>query len=90
MEDEDVSTTRISVGEVMSNLGCRINGDVEVVLRSGPYYAQHSAWEFCGYVWFADDIFHEQVKRYRVHVDTLSASTLPELMQLVNDKWGWE
>ncbi len=49
----------------MSNFDHSIDGELEGALRTSRVYAQHAAWDFCGYVWFADGQFHEDVWQYR-------------------------
>ncbi len=72
----------------MSNSDHSIDDGLDAALRKEKDYAQHAAWDFCGYVWFEGGLFHEEVWQYHVHVDTLSADTLEELMNVVNDKYG--
>jgi hypothetical protein len=74
----------------MSNLS-GIDDGLDEKLKSGPYYAQHSAWDFCGYIWW-DRImlcFMEEIWQYGNHVDTKSADTLQDMMHLVNSEYGY-
>ena len=72
----------------MSNFDHSIDGELEGALRTSRVYAQHAAWDFCGYVWFADGQFHEDVWQYNAYTETFTADSLPELMQAVNAEWG--
>lgn len=58
--------------------------------RPGEVFGRHVAWNFFGRVWFADGLFHEEVKRYGAVVDDMSAPTLEELMMIVNNRSGWD
>lgn len=77
------------VEEVMSNFDHEIRPGADEELREGKW-GRHSAWEFNGRVWYEDGAFHEEVWRYGVPREVLSAPTLDALMRAVNDEWGWE
>jgi hypothetical protein len=81
---------RPDIGEVMTNFDHSIEVGAEEALRAGGR-GVHSAWEFNGNVWFeeSDGLFHEIVHRYHAPVGHFAAPTLRELMQVVNDEWGW-
>ena len=50
---------------------------------------QHSAWEFCGEVWFGiDGLWHEIVWRHRCVVAEYSDESLEDLIETVNDNHG--
>lgn len=72
----------------MSNYNHGIADGLDEALRQGGCWASHFAVNFCGHVWFADGHFHEEVWQYHVPREVLSAPTLPELMTLVNNKYG--
>ena len=76
----------------MSNFDHTIDEGLEEVLRANPArkYAQHSAWDFCGYVWFENGKFFEQVWRYKAPIDELEANDLKELMLETNLLYGSE
>ena len=74
----------------MSNMDGRIDKGFEENLRTKEFYGQHSAWDFCGYAWFDGAKFHEEVWVYGGHIATISANSLKELMNEVNDKYGYE
>ncbi len=73
----------------MSNFDNVIDSGLEEALQEEFCYAQHSACNFCGYVWW-DDVFIEEVWVYNSPVETIVANNLRELMDKVNDKYGWE
>lgn len=87
METKTENSTEID--EIMSNFDNEINREVEKTLKSGSYFAQHSAWDFCGYVWWDDNKFKEEVWFYGAHVCTHVAESLEELKESVNNEHGW-
>ena len=82
---------RPDIDVVMTNLDHSVEEEAEEALRGGGR-GTHSAWEFNGNVWFeeSDDLFHEVVHRHHIPVGHFAAPTLRDLMQVVNDEWGWE
>ena len=76
----------------MSNLGGSIDEGFEDALRAEPaaVRGKHYAWNFCGDVYFADGMFHEDVYSYRVLVGSYTAPSLRELMEVVNAEHGYE
>ena len=74
----------------MLNMDGRIDEGFEDNLRTKEFYGQHSAWDFCGYVWWDGKTFHEEIWVYNSHCNTISADTLRELMETVNDEYGDE
>ena len=74
----------------MSNCDGSIDGGFEENLKTQKFYGQHAAWDFCGCAWYDGKKFHEEVWMYHSHVDTISADTLQELMESVNDEYGYE
>lgn len=73
----------------MSNLDGHIDEALEQDLRTQPVYGKHYAWNFCGEVWYGEDgRFHEEVWVYKALVEIVSADSLRELMDAVNDKYG--
>jgi hypothetical protein len=84
----DITETRTQQPAGMSNMDHSIDDGCEAGLRSGGTYCQHSAWNFCGYVWFEDDRFHEQVWVHHSLRAEFSADTLADLMRDVNAEYG--
>jgi hypothetical protein len=74
----------------MTNFDHSIDEGLEEELRTGKKYGTHTAWNFCGYVWFQDEKFHEEVWHYNEYQETYSADSLRELMEDVNMEWGSE
>jgi hypothetical protein len=75
----------------MTNYDRSIDEGLADDLRAGMR-AFHSAWDFNGQVWYDpdEDVFKEDVWVYHAKVATRSAATLEDLMQVVNDEFGWE
>lgn len=76
---------------VMSNTDCMIDHRVAELLASRPneVYAGHAAWDFHGHVWFDGSQWAEEVWVHRAPRNTFRAGTLHELMEQVNDEYGW-
>lgn len=74
----------------MSNYDHLIDEGLAEALKRGGVFGSHSAYDFYGKVWWYDGKFHEEVWRYNVPREIISADTLEELMKVVNDKYGWE
>ena len=72
----------------MTNFDLSIDDGLEEKLKSGKFVATHSAWNFCGYVWFQAGKFHEQVWQWNSPREILSADNLQTLMNEVNEKYG--
>ncbi len=62
----------------------------ELKANPGKAYAQHAAYNFCGYVWFSAGQFHEQIWVHRRMVEVLSADEIEELIENANDQYGRE
>lgn len=80
--------TEIKLG--MSNFDQEIDEGLAEALKQGGVRAQHSAWDFCGRVYYEDGKFHEEVWTHGSISETLSADTLTELMTAVNNEYGYE
>lgn len=85
-------TAMEEVAPHMSNLDYTIDGEMENALRARPgkVWSQHAAWNFCGYVWFEHGAFTEQVWVYGSPRREISAPSLRELMDQVNQEYGSE
>jgi hypothetical protein len=75
----------------MSNWNHSIDDGVESDLRAGMR-SSHAAWEFNGVVWYDAEaaMFYEAVRRYQVLQAIIGRPELLDLMQAVNDIYGWE
>lgn len=72
----------------MSNFDYDIPPDMEKVLRAGDCHGTHAAWNFYGYVWFQDGLFHEDVWRFGRSIAVRSSDSLQGLMTIVNEEFG--
>lgn len=79
--------TEISLG--MSNFDHEVDEGFAEALRAGKVFGRHSAWEFNGLVWWDGAQYWEAVYRYHDWRATYATDSLEELMQWVNDDWGW-
>ena len=77
---------------VMSNMDHAIDAGVarQLKRRPGAVFAQHAAWNFCGYVWYQDSVFMEEVWVFNKYQATYGAETLDKLMRDVNEVYGQE
>ncbi len=75
-------------GLSMSNFDGCIDEGFEEILKKEKVYGHHYAWDFCARVWYADSLFYSEIKRYRVHIDTIVAKSLSLLMAETNAKHG--
>lgn len=75
-------------GAIYSNFDHDYHAPTIDLVRSGRVYAQHSAWDFCGRVWFADGIWCETVYVFGTPVATYCAPELADLIAHVIDKHG--
>ena len=74
----------------MSNFDHEIDEGFEEALVEKETFGRHAAWDFNGLVYHKDDQFHEDVWRYHSFIKTISAPSLSELMEKVNDQYGWD
>jgi len=86
----DVRGSMEEIGLGMSNCDHEIDEGFDEALRARPseVYGRHAGWNFNGFVWFESGLFHEQVWCYRVPQKEISAPTLRELMEAVNEEFG--
>ena len=75
-------------GEHYSNFDHAIPENAEDVLRSGEWCITHPAWDHHGRMFFQDGLFHEVVKRYGSVVGVVSGTTLEDVFNSVNEKYG--
>lgn len=80
------------IAAVMSNFDGRIDEGIATQLQTGDYFAQYSAWNFCGYVWRDRDAaqWHCEIWRYNTHADTLTAENLEAIMREAGERYGRE
>jgi hypothetical protein len=89
-EEHPALPVRWSDEPVYRNLDHVLNESVVDQLLSDPGRgAEHTAWNFCGYVWRGPDgRWFEQVWRFNAPVETRSGDDLAELIAGVNDDYG--
>lgn len=75
---------------VYSNFDHELKPDIVKQLEADPNsYAQHAAWDFCGYVWRgADGIWRDEVWQYREPVEVLYSNTIEGAIAFANKKYG--
>jgi len=75
-------------GDAFTNFDHSIEDGIEDKLKTSKSSYCHSAYDYYGIVWFSDGQFHEEVWQYNIHMETISSSSLSELITKVTDKWG--
>lgn len=78
------------VGEVMSNFDHSIDINVSERLKASNSYADYPSLNFHGTVWFEDDLYHCQIKRYGAHIDTISKTEIKDIMDEACEMYGYE
>ncbi len=75
----------------MTNFDGSIDDGFAEALQAQPakVFGRHAAWDFNGLVYFYDGEFHEEVWVYGSLIQTISADSLPELMEAVCEKFGY-
>ena len=72
----------------MSNFDHSIDKGLNEKLKSGPFYADYAAWNFHGDVWFQNEKFYCKIMRYKLHINTITADSLEDIMKIASDKHG--
>lgn len=91
---DDVSATSVrpereTSEAVYSNFDHVLEAGVEAeLLADSTLYAQHAAWDFCGYVWHAAGVWHNEVWRWNSPVEVLTDESCAAVIAQANDKWG--
>lgn len=79
------------LGMSMSNADHTIDDGLEEALRENTNaYAAYYGWNFCGYVYFDGKQFACEVWTHNSPRETISADTLPKLMQEVCNEYGYD
>lgn len=73
----------------MSNFDHEIEDGLEADLKAGMR-SEYYAVNFFGRLWYEDGHFYCMVKRYHVHVATIKAETLQQIMDSASEMWGAE
>jgi len=81
-----------NIGVGMCNLDHSIEPEIKdkLIEGEGLIFCEHTAWNFWGAVWFQNKKFHEEVRVYHSIIKTISCDSLEELMEEVNDEFGYE
>ena len=74
----------------MSNFDNSIDKNFKEAIVDKEYFGRHAAWNFTGFVYHKDGQFHEDIWQYNSYCKTKSAVTLKELMEDVNEEFGYE
>lgn len=72
----------------MTNFDHTIDDGFESSLRTQAVWGRHAGWNFNGRVWFDGNEFCEEVWTYHVPREVVRASSLQELMRIVNEQYG--
>lgn len=73
---------------VMSNFDCEINQDVAKQLQEDSYFAQYSAWNFCGYVFYFDSKWYCEIWTNNFLSEVIEDDNLEGIMAQAQDKYG--
>lgn len=74
---------------VYSNFDHILNEAVVKQLETNPdLYAAHTAWNFCGYVWYAAGVWYEQVWQHGFPNATTEGATIQDVIAFANDNYG--
>lgn len=76
------------VGTIYSNFDHSFDQHVIDRMTEPNAFAQHAAWDFCGYVTRMEGGWHEQVWQYGEPIADYAADDLAELILYVVDEWG--
>jgi len=79
-----------NIGTTMSNFDHKIDHGTEDRLKAGGTYCGYAAWDFFAFVWWDDPKFKAMIKQYQVHIDTIEADTLQEIMNIASRRYGFD
>ena len=90
MTDSQIPNLIRIENEVMTNFDHSIDYKVAELLKDGKHYAQYSAWNFCGWVYFniQKQLFIYEVWRYHLCEEIFEYSTLELIMENVCRGYG--
>lgn len=68
---------------VYSNIDHKLDKEVKQLLLDNPgkLYAQHDAWDFCGYIWFKDGTWYEEIWRYHSLREVIQGPTVEGIIE---------
>ena len=78
------------IGRVVSNYNGVVDREIAERLKAEDAVAEYPAWDFFALVWFEDGLYHAEVMRRGVYVDTVSAPSVRLLREECSNRWGWE
>lgn len=73
---------------LMSNYDGLINDVTADEIKGEHLFSRYAAWDFNGKVWWKNNQWNCEVWQYGSFIETISRPTLPELMEVVGDKYG--
>ena len=76
------------IGTMMSNFDHTVEPNTEEKLKKGNCYADYSAWNFAGYVWWNKNKFSCEIWQYKEYVKTINAQTLYGIMDSASAEFG--
>jgi len=79
-------------GSIYSNFDHKLNTPLvqELVVKEGKAYSLHPAQNFCGYIWFENGKFHEQIWQYRSLIEELEDEDIQALIDEANSRYGYD
>jgi len=88
---DNVTRPEENIGVGMCNLDQSIEPKIKdkLIAGEGLIFCEHTAWNFWGAVWFKDNKFHEEIMIYKSVRKIVSCDSLEELMEEVNDEFGY-
>lgn len=91
MSLENITKPEIEGDEVYSNFDQTFRLTEKDIIESG-FHHQHSAWDFCGYVWYdsKEKLFFEEIWIYHNLEVTIYQKELEDLIELANDTYGYK
>lgn len=73
---------------IYSNFDHVIDSAVVEDLKAGDKFAQHAAWDFCGYVYHDKDGWHEEVWRWGALAKVLHGDSAESVIAQANEEFG--
>lgn len=79
------------IDTVMSNFDRGVEPGTDDRLKAEDVFGFYAGWDFNGRVWWDREAatYHCEVWRYGSPLEVLSAETLPEVMRVVSDVYGY-
>ena len=77
---------------IYSNFDHQLDEEIKGQVQANPnkLYAQHAAYNFCGYVWYDGTKWKEEVWVYKEPQEVIEAETIEDLIDKVNLEYGSE